>query len=845
MLERMSAKVVIHNVSEGTAEYRPINLTRYRPSLTVENQTWAYVYWVLVCVLGTLIGLSFASCKYWRDQYQKPENKRRRKEKADIEIRAKEEKAVASVVQEPIPTSKFLSILRQKKSDKRLNIEVRAIVRNQEDFPYTVAQETHNALMNVKQEVVTYDHSRVILWDVPKGWKNDYINASHIDGYCVSKEYIASQGPNSRSIIQFWHMIWQEGVHCIVMTTGLFENAAQQCDKYWDDFLGVKKYVRHGNIHIWTEESIYMAQLNIRTFRIQKEGTCQSRIIRQFEMIGFHDNECADPGFILDVRRRVNNFISTSCGPILVHCRCGGGRTAVFIAVDFCLKQVEAEERVDIYGAVLHLRRYRKNMVRTLGQYRLIYDTVAMFLQCNYTVFSVAELQSNYPITSLRCQQIEQEFMALQYIVPALSIGDCASGHRVENRCKSRDIMMLPPERARPYLTSADTGDSGNDFINAVYIDGYFHVNSSLVTQWPKKSTLNDLWRLLFDFKINSLVVLNDIKFSRRYQRFWPKELDEEIKYGPISVKYLGCGKYPQLIIRAFAIHKNLANSQREPKYKDLIVKMFQVTNGTSPAKISLSHKSLLYVMQCVDDWQQKTNPTTPVCIMSKDGSSRCGIYAAVNICVNQVEIDGECDIFNAVRLIKRNRPHLVSTIDEYRYIYNFMEDYVNRTTLQPQIVITGITGNATNYRTHRNAVEDISPVEDSNISARSSRSGSFATAIDDTADFILPSGVDNHTTLSAYVAQLSPSSTKNTIMDKSNHSSTDSLYFYETPLVENGNCSSSIDDSVFVHEMPKSAILEKNNNIHSEDKSPTRKKVITSNGTILPIFDPGLSKYG
>ena len=32
-------------------------------------------------------------------------------------------------------------------------------------------------------------------------------------------------GPTNRNVAAFWHMIWQEGVHCIVMATGLFENA--------------------------------------------------------------------------------------------------------------------------------------------------------------------------------------------------------------------------------------------------------------------------------------------------------------------------------------------------------------------------------------------------------------------------------------------------------------------------------------------------------------------------------------------------------------------------------------------------------------------------------------------
>ncbi|XP_041366753.1 tyrosine-protein phosphatase 12-like [Gigantopelta aegis] len=116
-------------------------------------------------------------------------------------------------------------------------------------------------------------------------------------------------------------MVWQEGVHCIVMATGLFENAMQQCEKYWDDLLSITKYVRHGDIHIWTEDSILLAQLNIRTFRIQKEGSAEQRVVKQFEMIGFHDNESTDTGLILDVRRRMHAFTKRTTGPVLVHCR--------------------------------------------------------------------------------------------------------------------------------------------------------------------------------------------------------------------------------------------------------------------------------------------------------------------------------------------------------------------------------------------------------------------------------------------------------------------------------------------------------------------------------------------
>lgn len=33
-------------------------------------------------------------------------------------------------------------------------------------------------------------------------------------------------GPRGKTLAAFWHMVWQENVHVIVMATGLFENAA-------------------------------------------------------------------------------------------------------------------------------------------------------------------------------------------------------------------------------------------------------------------------------------------------------------------------------------------------------------------------------------------------------------------------------------------------------------------------------------------------------------------------------------------------------------------------------------------------------------------------------------------
>lgn len=71
------------------------------------------------------------------------------------------------------------------------------------------------------------------------------------------------------------------------------------------------------------------------------------------------------------------------------------------------------------------------------------------------------------------------------------TIGDCAGGHRIENREKNRDVAIVPrktlalflnlnflilifliitADNFRPYLTSFQSNDN-TDYINAVFVD--------------------------------------------------------------------------------------------------------------------------------------------------------------------------------------------------------------------------------------------------------------------------------------------------------------------------------------------------------------------------------------
>ena len=127
---------------------------------------------------------------------------------------------------------------------------------------------------------------------------------------------------------------------------------------------------------------------------------------------------------------------------------------------------------------------------------------------------------------------------------PELSQGDCAGGHRVENRRKNRSVVVLPPDKHRPYITSfqvririeEDTtccyvslsqkkriqrcsdissnvcmcqGNECTDYINAVFVDGYSRLNQFIVTEWPLANTTQNFWSMLYDHDVVTVVVLD------------------------------------------------------------------------------------------------------------------------------------------------------------------------------------------------------------------------------------------------------------------------------------------------------------------------------------------------
>ena len=79
-----------------------------------------------------------------------------------------------------------------------------------------------------------------------------------------------------------------------------------------------------------------------------------------------------------------------------------------------------------------------------------------------------------------------------------------------------------------------------------------------------------------------------------------------------------------------------------------------------------------------------QNNFSRPVAVLSKDGVSRAGVYCVASCCFDQVAVSREggkkqVDIYQAVKLVKKVRPKLITGIDEYKYCYELIETFVEK----------------------------------------------------------------------------------------------------------------------------------------------------------------------
>ncbi|XP_006890315.1 PREDICTED: receptor-type tyrosine-protein phosphatase-like N isoform X2 [Elephantulus edwardii] len=239
------------------------------------------------------------------------------------------------------------------------------------------AQGECNLKKNRHPDFLPYDHARIKLKVDSSPSRSDYINASPIIEHDPRMPaYIATQGPLSHTIADFWQMVWESGCTVIVMLTPLVEDGVKQCDRYWPDEGSSLYHVYEVNLvseHIWCEDFL------VRSFYLKNVQTQETRTLTQFHFLSWPaEGTPASTRPLLDFRRKVNKCYRGRSCPIIVHCSDGAGRTGTYILVDMVLNRMaKGVKEIDIAATLEHVRDQRPGLVRSKDQFEFALTAVA------------------------------------------------------------------------------------------------------------------------------------------------------------------------------------------------------------------------------------------------------------------------------------------------------------------------------------------------------------------------------------------------------------------------------------------------------------------------------------
>ncbi|PNJ46274.1 PTPN22 isoform 9 [Pongo abelii] len=199
-------------------------------------------------------------------------------------------------------------------------------------YPTAVAEKPKNIKKNRYKDILPYDYSRVELSLITSDEDSSYINANFIKGVYGPKAYIATQGPLSTTLLDFWRMIWEYSVLIIVMACMEYEMGKKKCERYWAE--PGEMQLEFGPFSVSCEAEKRKSDYIIRTLKVKFNS--ETRTIYQFHYKNWPDHDVPssiDP--ILELIWDVRCYQEDDSVPICIHCSAGCGRTGVICAIDY------------------------------------------------------------------------------------------------------------------------------------------------------------------------------------------------------------------------------------------------------------------------------------------------------------------------------------------------------------------------------------------------------------------------------------------------------------------------------------------------------------------------------
>jgi netrin-G3 ligand len=230
------------------------------------------------------------------------------------------------------------------------------------------------------------------------------------------------------------------------------------------------------------------------------------------------------------------------------------------------------------------------------------------------------------------------------------------------NKLRNRYANIQAYDHSRVKLTPVE--DFPHDYINANFINGYNRNNEYIATQGPLPDTVGDFWRMVWDYKSPTIIMLTNLveKMRVKCSQYWPDNVGSTDEYGCIMVTLTKLITHADYTIRDFEI-------QAKDSKEIHVVKQYHYTSW--PDFGVPRHPTPVIQFIHTIRRHHKPNDARPVIVHCSAGVGRTGTLMTIDVEMQRLENEAEVNPFQFVMSMRQDRNHMVQTEGQYVFIHD------------------------------------------------------------------------------------------------------------------------------------------------------------------------------
>ncbi|XP_063145438.1 receptor-type tyrosine-protein phosphatase eta [Candoia aspera] len=236
-----------------------------------------------------------------------------------------------------------------------------------------------------------------------------------------------------------------------------------------------------------------------------------------------------------------------------------------------------------------------------------------------------------------------------------------------ENKGKNRYNNVLPYDISRVKLSVQN--HPVDDYINANYMPGYNSKKEFIAAQGPLPNTVHDFWRMIWEKKIYTVVMLTKcIEQGRtKCEGYWPNK--QSMNYGDIIVAMTSEIVLPEWTIRDFSMEQG-GSPESHP------VRQFHFTAWPDHG-VPETTDLLISFRYLVHEFMKQKPPSSPTLVHCSAGVGRTGTFIAIDHLIQQMEMENTVDVYGIVYDLRMHRSLMVQTEDQYVFLNHCVMDII------------------------------------------------------------------------------------------------------------------------------------------------------------------------